>query len=91
MAAANELIIAAILSAVATFFVAITKILQFGSRWAWSIERESRYSALIYELNGAALEPSEEDQLKIVADIYAKMKEERLRDKLLPGISDSVA
>lgn len=83
--------VAAILSAIATFFIAITKILKFGSRWAWSLERISRYSVLIYQLNGAATLASNEDREKVVAEVYKKLEDERLRDNLLPGVSDAVS
>jgi hypothetical protein len=46
---------------------------------------------LIYQLNGAATLASNEDREKVVAEVYKKLEDERLRDNLLPGVSDAVS
>ena len=78
----------AILAGVATVLFSLTKILQFGSRWAWGLERQSKYSSLIYQLNAAVCLDEDQRSAKVL-ELYGEMALERLRDSQLPGTTDA--
>lgn len=80
-------LLAASLSAVAAFFIAMSRMLDFGRRWAWNRERRSRYAGLIYELNRVPLaHPDPADWRVAIARLSHEMQVERDQDKLLPGV-----
>jgi hypothetical protein len=77
-------VVGASLSAVATFFFAMTRILQFGRRWTTELARQGIYAKMIYDLNSAA-HLNAEAQLARVAQIYERMGVERLNDGKIAG------
>jgi hypothetical protein len=77
-------IIGASLSAVATFFFAMTRILQFGHRWRTELARQGSYAKMIYDLNSAA-HLDADVQLRRVTEVYERMGTERLNDGRIAG------
>jgi hypothetical protein len=76
--------VASCLSALAAFFIAATRILNFGGRWRWHLQRQSRYASMIYRLNAAAV-PSDERLRDPLLHTYEAMSSERRHDGMLPG------
>jgi hypothetical protein len=81
-------IVGASLAALATFSIGLGRSLQFGKRWAWGLNRQNVYHALIYELNGAAL-LDRAGQLEKIAELYRRMAEERICGGIPPGADES--
>ena len=77
-------IAASVLAALAAFFIAATRILDFGGRWRWHLQRRARYAGMIYRLNSSSLE-STEDQRLTIRQMYDELSRERSNDGLLPG------
>ncbi len=88
MAGAKHTIWAAGLSAVAAFFIAMTRILQFDARWTFGLERRARYAVLIYRLNALAPKPVA-DRADGIDQLYEEMGAERRRDSELPGVTQT--
>lgn len=85
LASLHRSLAAAILSAVAAFFIAMTQILNFGARWTTSLDRRARYATLIYDLNALPLKHERGAWPAEVAKLVDRLKTERLRDGLIPG------
>lgn len=81
--------VAAILSGTASFFIAVTRILNFGGRWRWHLQRRARYANMIYELNSSTAGSAEDGHL--VLKVYRALMEERTNDGFVPGSGEPVA
>lgn len=79
-----EPVVASVLAALAAFFIAATRILDFGGRWRWHLQRRARYAGMVYRLNAASL-LTPEQQRSVISDIYVELSQERSMDGLLPG------
>jgi hypothetical protein len=77
---------AAILSSISAFFIAMTRLLNFGARWTRQLDRQARYAAMIYDLNSIPLrEPDATKWSPLILNVWERMTEERLRDGQVPG------
>jgi hypothetical protein len=86
-AAARLPIWAASASAVSAFFIAMTRMLGFGKRWTWNLGRRAIYARMIYELNALEL-VDEAARPAAIAELYARLGEERQQDAHVPGVND---
>jgi hypothetical protein len=75
---------ASILSALAAFAIAVTRTLDFGSRWRWHLRRRARYAGMIYRLNSSSLQ-SPDEQRSMIRALYVELALEREGDGLVPG------
>ena len=60
-----EPVVASVLAALAAFFIAATRLLDFGGRWRWHLNRRARYAGMIYRLNASSLQPVDEQRSTI--------------------------
>lgn len=76
--------VAASLSAIAAFIIALSRALNFGGRWRWHLQRQNCYNRLIYRLNQAALFESA-TQRATVRHIYELLIAETALEAGIPG------
>jgi hypothetical protein len=82
-------LIGAVLSGLAAFLIATTRILKFGSRWSRQLHNRGAYAALIYDLNAVAY-LGEDKQNERIDEIYTRMAEIRRDGGSIPGVGDDV-
>lgn len=81
---ANYSIWARTAAGVATFFIAVSRALDFGTRWRWHLDMRARYSILLDRLDQVAVIPLAE-RAAILAKIYDDLARVRTQELAIPG------
>lgn len=69
---------------VATFIIAISRALDFGSRWRWHLDMRARYYVLLDRVNQVAVMPPD-DRARVLAAIYGDLARVRAQELAIPG------
>jgi hypothetical protein len=69
---------------VATFLIAVSRALDFGSRWRWHLDMKARYFALLDKIEQVSLLPADQQQAALIG-IYEALAEARSLERTIPG------
>lgn len=75
---------ARIASGVGTFLIAMSRALDFGTRWRWSVNMNARYMVLLDQLDRVTVLP-EADRAGALAAVYDSLAEIRASEDSIPG------
>lgn len=75
---------ARVASGVGTFLIAISRVLDFGSRWRWSVSMNSRYTVLLDQLDRVTVLPPGERKAALIK-VYDALANVRAAEDSVPG------
>jgi hypothetical protein len=81
---ANLVTWARIASGLGTFLIAISRALDFGTRWRWSVNMNARYTVLLDKLDRVAVLPIS-DRRRALVDVYDALAKTRALEESIPG------